>query len=373
MDARAPVAPPYVAGPFRLEPFRGLMLAPGRVGDPSSSRAFARPFHDVAARLVRWQERGYVHHDDEPAVYLHEYTSAGMTIRGLVGALDLSRRADSPEQRVVLPHEGVHPHQVTDLAERMLQMQVNPAPILLVHRGPKAARKLIRGLLETRADHEFTDRADQRNRVWAIRDAASLATLADALAGCRALIADGHHRYAAYLRMQEHDPGGAADRGLAMLVDQDDTPFFIGAIHRMLAGTDLDALRAATTGLGEFRPMGEAAAVAELAPDTLVVTDGRAWASLRLYLGTGRAAVEVLHEKLLPALGKRPRRISYFHTVEDTLGALPAKGSVAVLMPAPDYDLVRRAVTGERLLPEKATSFQPKPSLGVLMRSLRDE
>jgi uncharacterized protein (DUF1015 family) len=373
MDEPDAVAPPYVAGPFRLEAFRGLMLAPNRVADPSSSRAFSRPFRDVGTRLDRWQERGRVHHDDEPAVYLHEYTSGGMTIRGLVGALDLSRRADSPEQRVVLPHEGVHTHQVADLAERMAQMQLNPAPILLVHRGPKAARKLIRNLLDVRPDHEFTDRADQRNRVWAVRDERSLTTLADSLSSSRALIADGHHRYAAYLRMQESQPGTASDRGLAMLVDQDDTPFFIGAIHRLLAGTDIDALRAATAGLGEFRTMTEAQAVAELAPDTLVVTDGHTWAALRLYLGTGRAAVEVLHERLLTALEKQPRRISYFHTVEDTLAALGAKGTVAVLMPAPDYDLVRRAVTGERLLPEKATSFQPKPSLGVLMRSLRDE
>jgi uncharacterized protein (DUF1015 family) len=373
MDEPAPVAPPYVAGPFRLEPFRGLMLAPNRVADPSSSRAFARPFRDVATRLDRWQERGLVHHDDQPALYLHEYTAGGMTIRGLVGALDLSRRADSPEQRVVLPHEGVHPHQVTDLAERMAQMQLNPAPILLVHRGPKAARTLIRKLLELPPDHEFTDRADQRNRVWAVRDPAALATLADALASSRALIADGHHRYAAYLRMQESHPDGPADRGLAMLVDQDDTPFFIGAIHRLLAGTDLDALRAATTDLAEYRTMTETEAVAELAPDTLVVTDGHTWATLRLYLGTGRAAVEVLHEQLLAALDNPPRSVSYFHTVEDTLAALRTKGSVAVLMPAPDYDLVRRAVSGERLLPEKATSFQPKPSLGVLMRSLRDE
>ena len=41
-------------------------------------------------------------------------------------------------------------------------------------------------------------------------------------------------------------------------------------------------------------------------------------------------------------------------------------------MPAPDFDLVLRIVAAGGLLPEKATSFQPKPSLGVLIRSLRD-
>jgi uncharacterized protein (DUF1015 family) len=361
-----------VAGPFRLDPFRGLRLAPRRVGAPSAARAFARPFSEVAERLKRWEKRGYVHHDDEPAIYLHEYTAAGMTVRGLVGALDLTRRAETPEQRVVLPHEGIHLDQVTDLAERMLEMQVNPAPILLVHRGPKKVRRLVRSLLETDPDHEFTDRSDQRHRVWAIRSPEHLATLTDALAGCRPLIADGHHRYAAYLRMHETAPGPSTDHGLAMLVDQDDTPMFLGAIHRVLTGTSVEALRAAASTHGEFRTLDSPHPLSALAPDTLVVTDGSAWGAIRLYLGDGRAAVEVLHEQLLPELERPPRRIAYHHSVEDTLAELPNRGAVAVLMPAPDYDLVRRAVTGDRLLPEKATSFQPKPSIGVLMRSLRD-
>ena len=41
-------------------------------------------------------------------------------------------------------------------------------------------------------------------------------------------------------------------------------------------------------------------------------------------------------------------------------------------MPAPSVGLVLRVAEADRLLPEKATSFQPKPSLGVLIRSLRD-
>ena len=89
----------------------------------------------------------------------------------------------------------------------------------------------------------------------------------------------------------QHDerPGGALDRGLAMLVDQDDTPFFIGAIHRVLTGTSFEAIREAAAGHAQLRPMSEAEAVAELAPDTLVVTDGRQWAALRLYLATAAA------------------------------------------------------------------------------------
>ena len=67
-----------------------------------------------------------------------------MTVRGLVGALDVSHRASSPEDRAVLPHEGIHPAQADSLADRMTQLALNPAPILLVHRAPAQVRALVR-------------------------------------------------------------------------------------------------------------------------------------------------------------------------------------------------------------------------------------
>ena len=372
MGSSATVAPPYVAGPFRLDPFQGIMLAPHRVGDPASARAFARPYRAVVERMTRWEHDGYLVHHKEPAVYVHEYTSGGITVRGLVGALDLSHRAAHTEDRVVLPHEGVHPAQAAELGERMAKMGLNPAPILLVHRGPAPVRALVRRFVAGAPDHEFTDRADQRHRVWAIRDVGGQAELAEALAGSRALLADGHHRYAAYLRMQESRPGTAADRGLTMLVDQDDTPLFLGAIHRVLVGTPFTAIEKAAAGHGAFTVCSSGAAVAALGPATLVVTDGRTWATWSLDLPDGSAAVEIFHEVLLPALPTPPARLGYHHSVDDALGHLRGTDSVAVLMPAIGFDTVRKIVADDRLLPEKATSFQPKPSLGVLMRSLRD-
>jgi len=373
MDDSRVVTPPYVAGPLRLRPFRGLMLSPGRIGDPASARAFARPYRDVARRLNRWEEQGQVHHDADVAVYLHEYTSGGITVRGLVGALDLSSRAHNRNERAVYPHEGIHPLQVAELADRMVEMQLNPAPILLVHRGHAEVRHLVQGLLSTRPDHEFTDRGEQQHRIWAIRDPAVLSALDDSLAGSRALIADGHHRYAAYLRLQDTAPGGSYDLGLAMLVDQDDTPLFLGAIHRVLEGTTLPELETAASASGAgFRYTTETEAVSSLDPQTLVATDGERWATLTLTVPRNRAAVEVVHERLVAALPHEPLRIGYHHSVEETLAHVARGPGVAILLPAPDFDLVLRIVAADRLLPEKATSFQPKPHIGVLIRSLRD-
>jgi uncharacterized protein (DUF1015 family) len=374
MESSSVVTPPYVAGPLRLEPFPALMLAPARVGDPASARAFARPYQDVAARLGRWERQGHISRDQEPALYLHEYTSGGITIRGLVGALDVSHRAARAEDRAILPHEGIYPGQADDLADRMAEMRLNPAPILLVHRASPTLRALLTEAATLPPDHEFTDRADQRHRVWAIRGRATLDAIAAELAPTRALIADGHHRYAAYLRLQQREQGGLTDAGLAMLVDQDATPLFLGAIHRLLVGTGMDDLRAAAeTARMNYEELPEEGAVAALGPDHLVITDSERWGVVTLPTTPDRAAVELLHECLIPALPHGPTRIGYHHSVEDTLAQVRPELGSAVLLPAPEVDLVLRIAAADRLLPEKATSFQPKPSLGVLMRSLRDE
>ena len=372
MHSDAAGTPSAAAGPFRLEPFHGIVLSPHRVGDPASARAFARPYQDVPKRLARWERQGNLTRDAEPALYLHEYTSGGLTVRGLVGALDVSRRSSDPHDRVVLPHEGVHDAQAQELAGRMGEMELNPAPILLVHRGPSRVRALVHDVMALPPTQEFHDRARRHNRLWAIRDPRLLADLGEHLSSARPLVADGHHRYAAYLRLQDQRPGTSADTGLAMLVDQDDSPLFLGAIHRTLTQTRLADIEKAAEGFAAFAPASESAAMAALGPTTLAVTDGKQWARLELDLSGHRAAVEVLHDELLTRIPGKRRPVGYHHSVEDTLDGVAERRRVAVLMPAPDFDLVDRIVSDHRLLPEKATSFQPKPSVGVLMRSLLD-
>ena len=52
-------------------------------------------------------------------------------------------------------------------------MGLNPAPILLVHRGPSRVRALVHGVMAAAPDHEFTDRSERHNRFWAIHDPAA--------------------------------------------------------------------------------------------------------------------------------------------------------------------------------------------------------
>jgi hypothetical protein len=369
MDPHAVVTPPYVAGPFRLEPFAAMRLRPNRVGDPSTGRAFARPYKTVAARLVRWQERGRLVQDSEPSLYLHEYTANDITIRGTVGALEISQRALIPEDRVVLPHEGIHPVQADELADRMAEMCVNPAPILLVHQATEGARSILGDIAGSEPDHAFTDRSQQQHRIWQITDRDAIETLNQEYASTRALIADGHHRYAAYLRLQRRHPGTGFDQGLAMLVDQGTTPLFLGPVHRSFAGTGLDDVRNAAEALHlEYQETDRATALAALDGSHAVVTDGERWGTLAFEVPPDTALVELLHDRFVPALPYGPRTVDHHHTVEHAIRASRPGTSVAVLMPAPSVELVERVAAADRLLPEKATSFQPKPSLGVLIR-----
>jgi uncharacterized protein (DUF1015 family) len=364
----ATVVPPYVAKPLQLHPFRAVMLAPERVGDPASARALARPYRDVAGRLTQWITEGRAVADSAPAIYLHEYTSGGLTVRGLVGALEMSQRAHELADRAVWPHEAIHPEQAGELADRMLQMDLNPAPILLVHHGRAELRDVVAEVCTSTPDWRYLDRTGQRQRIWAIRDPDVLARIADLLASTRCLLADGHHRYAAYLRLQQEHPGTAWDAGLAMIVDQDDTPLFLGAIHRTLTGCTLAALVDACRSAGaEVVPHVRHRALRALDSTHLVLTDGDAWHTVSPRDLAGAAAISWLHDRVLPVLLPTITRVEHHHTVDEALAAARVDAP-AVLLPSPDFDQVRALVESGGLLPEKATSFQPKPSLGVLMR-----
>lgn len=361
------------AHPVKLFPFRGVRLSPQRIANPAIARAFARPYRDVAQRLLEWQSEGYVEIDSEPAYYLHEYSAHGMTIRGLVCTLDLSTRAGGPDDRSVFPHEGIHPEQADELAERMHEMGLNPAPILMVHQGPADVRDTLAEVMDQPPAHDFEDRSGQRHRLWEVRAPTHVDRIDRGLATSRLMIADGHHRYAAYLRLQERHPGTAWDRGLTMIIDQDDTPFFLGAIHRTFSGTTADLIRAAALAAGaEVTELDPASALQALSPEAWLVTDGPGWWSIRTsHLRRRTSAVQDLHDLVLPRLAVAPE-VQFHHTVEEALQSA-TRTSPSVLLPSPEYAHLNEAIRTGALLPEKATSFQPKPNLGVLMRSVDSE
>ncbi|MEW1864774.1 DUF1015 domain-containing protein [Streptomyces sp. NPDC088194] len=369
--------------------------------------------HRKAARtLAAWLDRGVLAPDPVPALYVYEQRDGDHLQRGVIGALRLS----GPEEGAVLPHEDVMPGPVADRAALMRATAANLEPLLLAYRdGPATARVVER--TATAADPLLATTTEDgvRHRLWALTDPADLTAIDAELADRQALIADGHHRWATYRRLQTaHPPGTGWDYGLVLLVDTTRYPLRVRAIHRVLPELPSAAALAAARHVfrvrrlaggdlaGALEALEEASAEAEGAlPDASAGrgTSTGAGGNAFVLAGDGsfhlldrpdpvllreavpedrpepwrRLDATVLHSLLLDRVWQvpdSPDHIRYIHDTEAAVRLAGQLGGTAVLMhPVREHivlDLARQGV----MMPRKSTSFGPKPASGLVMRSV---
>ncbi|ATW47826.1 DUF1015 domain-containing protein [Streptomyces peucetius] len=418
---------PAADGGLHLIPFRGLRYAPERVGslaavtsppydvvvrpdglhhlesaDPYNivrlilpqARTAEDPHSQAAQTLERWLADGVLAADDEPALYVYEQCKGDLLQRGVIGALALSE----PAAGVVLPHEDVMPDIVADRADLMRTTAANLEPLLLTYRSGGDAvgttavieRTVRRSpLLSTTTEDGFN------HRLWCVTDPAEVAEVQGDLMRHQAMIADGHHRWATYLRLRaEHPTPGPWNYGLVLLIDTARYPLQVRAIHRLLHRLPVTEALAALAGSFRVRPLevplpqaldALAGAAAEgnaflLAgdgrfhlvdrPDTALlgrtVPGGRpeAWRTLD---------ATVLHATLLEHIWKipdAPEHIAYIHDAQAAVTKAERVGGTAVLMHPVKEDVVRELALAGVTMPRKSTSFGPKPATGLVLRSL---
>ncbi|MBX9390675.1 DUF1015 domain-containing protein [Streptomonospora nanhaiensis] len=412
------LAPPYdlldaaaFADLTRAEPHNAVRLTvpPAAVGqEPGGAEppiTAADRYAAAARTLRRWIAQGVLVRDPRPALYVYEQTPpGGQRQRGLIGAL----RLPAPGSAVVRPHEDVAPGPVEDRARLMAATQANLEPIFLLYRGGTgAARGAAAQVTDTVAasrPHPLVDTVTEdgvAHRLWAVTDPALHRQVAEDLAQRSAMIADGHHRYAAYQRLKagRHGPG-PWDHGLALLVDSDSSPPRLGAIHRVLRGMDVDAAVAALAGAAEVvplrtdgapgRPRGDAAYGAARAGGTageapaLVLADpadhrrrflvrvppDRLAEAFPDRSSAWRALPTALFHHLLPRWGGEDR-VDLVHDDPEAAvaAARPGRDTAALLGPAPIEQVYAIAAHGE-LTPRKSTSFGPKPRTGLVLRGV---
>lgn len=347
------------------------------------SRRYERPYLAVRQRLQQWRDRGYLCADRTPGLYLYQYTVGDTTVRGLIGLAALRDEAE----RVILPHEGVMPGPVDDRTVLMRTTRTNLEPILLVHEGTHRLRVLIGAAAQEPPLEDFEALDGSRHQLWQITDPASLSAVAEQVSDTQALIADGHHRYAAYLQLQQQlrDPGLAPERspwdfGLALLVDQHDYPLRVGPIHRSVNALTINDVHDVATERGDefsMHPDRETAFAERAAradkPGTaaFVVSDGRVWCVLSTPR-THAVDAAVLHGTLLPAWHIADEQVGYHHSLDQALHTTTRQpGLVVAVEPPTMREVMATAAAGMRM-PRKSTSFFPKPRMGVVMRDLHD-
>ncbi|MFE6688098.1 DUF1015 family protein [Streptomyces sp. NPDC057743] len=413
---------------LRLLPFRGLRYAPDRV---SSLTAVTSPPYDVVVRpdgvraletsdpynivrlilpqapdpatrhrqaadtLHRWREEGILTPDPQPALYVYEQRAGDLLQRGLIGAL----RLDGP----VLPHEDVIPEVVADRAALMDAAAANFEPLLLSYCGDGTANGAA-GVIERTAQHPpllaTTTEDGFAHRLWAVTDPAELAAVDADLARRRALIADGHHRWATYRRLYEQRPDAGPDSpwafGLVLLVDTARYPLQVRAIHRVLP--HLPPAKALADVAGAFRVRrlpGELSAALEAlakAPGAAFVLAGGPGSFhlldqpdpglLDRTIRTDRPEAwrqldaTVLHSVLLDEVWRipdHPSDIGYLHHTEAAVAQAARHGGTAVLMRPTSEETVRQLAEQGVTMPRKSTSFGPKPATGLVLRTLEEQ
>jgi uncharacterized protein (DUF1015 family) len=401
-DRAAVISPPY----DMIDPDRARRLALGdahnivRLILPELDEPDPRLRYRRAARTLRdWRAEGLLALDAEPALYVYEQTEGdepdAAIQRGLIGALLLpSDDATSP----IHPHEDVVDVVVQDRRSLMYALGANPEPILLTYQGGGPASDLVErvaaGDREPVVDVRTADGV--RHRLWAVTDPAELEATASDLAAREALIADGHHRYAAYRELAELDRPGS-ERGLALLVDSTRHPLRVRGIHRWLPDLRVEpALREAEKWFtvrpldGGYRAALEA--LDELPGDRIgfaVVAGHRAWLLsdpdeklLAEHVPADRPRAwrrldaTVLHHALAGGVWSIPDtadHIRYDHDPRSAVAEAYRHSGIAVLLrPVPEATVLELAAAGHKM-PRKSTSFSPKPATGLVLRLLDEE
>lgn len=417
-------AAPRAEGGLVLAPFRGVRFVPDVAGDLASvttppydlidedavrrllasgghnivrlilPRADGAGYREAGETLYRWLDEGALAADPDPALYVYEASEGGaVRQRGLIGALGLRAEDD----RVVLPHENVFPGPVRDRLALMASANANLEPIFLVYEGGGDAARIVDETAATGALAEFRADDGSTHRLWRITDSGLHERIASDLRHRRALIADGHHRYATYraLQARHHAAGhgpGPWDHGLALLVDSTAYPPRLGAIHRVLPSLEPGAaLERARTVFRVAEQPDLLAGVEALAaargpafllsgggrphlltdPDPARLADAMPAEHSPRWRGLDTAVLDHLLIRGVWDVPENERSVEVVH--DDPVAAADRArhtgGTAVILNPLRVEDVLAIAGEGERV-PRKSTSFGPKPRTGLVLRLL---
>lgn len=339
----------------------------------------------VAETLDQWIADGVVVYEDTPCMYVYRRADRDHVLLGVVAAVSLRENG----QPTMLGHEQVIEALVgaQQHLEAATRAQLEPIVTLCAGTTAPGARTLSAAVAPVLAA-EPTYRVEEAlvvHEVWAVADP-TVHRAVDAVARSGALlIADGHHRYGAWLAASNGRPdgGAAADDpwsyALTMLMDATDDGLQLGPVHRVVAGVELTAalesvpvdhdllgsaeharryLADGPAGSCVLASKGRYLAVFPRAPDRPVGDTPP----------PPRCAVRSLHETWLGAWGADEQSVEYVHAGDRSVALADDRDGVAVLLPSPGLGTVLDAACLGVPLPRKSTSFGPKPRVGLVMR-----
>jgi uncharacterized protein (DUF1015 family) len=357
------------------------------------------PARQAAGMLASWQEDGVLERDLEPALWLYELKppdGAPATV-GWLGAVSLP----PPGSGAVLPHEDTYPGAVEDRRKLLRATGTDLEPIVLAHDPEPTIAELTGTARHGDATLELEDSDGVVHRLWRLTDPGTVTALTEAFRRTGAVIADGHHRFAAArANSRDESPQQGRDAVLALVTPMGPGGLRVAPIHRVVPDLSLDdAVRAAADGfeVSELSVGGGSRAeildvvqrwLATTTESGFLVTDGQRLHRLTHPSEAVLAAVPteapaawrgldvvLAHHGLLSRLWQRgddPESVLIAHSAGDAVRTAVERSGVALLLRAPSpADVAAVARAGARM-PRKSTLFVPKPRTGLVLRPLSD-
>ncbi len=351
----------------------------------------------AAETLRRWVAERVLIRDDVPALWLYELRPPGgqpETV-GWLGAVSLPPSGST----AVLPHEDTYAPAVEGRRALLAATATDLEPIVLAHDPEPEIVDLTGEARATAPTLEVEDTDRVRHRLWRVTDPGLLDRLTRALQRTEAVIADGHHRFAAAranARTEPRKPG--SDAVLALVTPMGPGGLRVAAIHRVLPDLDLDvAVAAAETG---FQVRGLPGAGPDSVGESIrrwldsadatgfLLTDGQRLVQLTQPTDAVLAAIPaeapsawrdldvvLAHHGLLAHLLQRqddPSSVLVAHSVEEALRTAADRSGVALLLRAPSPSAVAAVARAGARMPRKSTLFVPTPRTGLVLRPLGD-
>ena len=370
---------------------------------PEDADPYGPAVYQAAADNFRaLTDGGAFFQDSQACLYLYELTGNGHSMTGVVAAASVR---DYQEERIK-KHELTRPDKQTDRVNHIRATMLNTESVMLAYRARPEVDELAQAVQSARPEYDFSDDDGVRHRLWVIRDEATIVALVAAFDKIPvAYVADGHHRSAAAavvsrtLNRTRRSGADAADTATAAAAPAHD--YFLATLFpdNQLRILDYNRVVADLNGLDEatlLRELGASFAIEKTGQRGVRPTQPQEtgmylagdWFRLTLRRDKYQAddeiaslGVSVLADHaLLPLLGIRDprtdRRIAFVGGARglEELERRVDNGEMAVafsLCPITMRQLMTIADSG-RIMPPKATWFEPKLRSGLVVYSLRD-
>ena len=197
-------------------------------------------YSEAEKTFSEWKKNEILIQDTDPSVYLlcQSFHQAEQQIErtGFITKLKITKLGGQ-----VLPHEQTISKHINDRYNLMKATKANTGQIFMSYRDQTRTVESIMGAYEDDIPLIDVVLDGIQYRLWRLTDEGEINTIQNVLAGTKAIIADGHHRYkTAYQYAHDHPEINGSDRVMVTLVNAYNDGMNVLPTHRIIRGKPID-------------------------------------------------------------------------------------------------------------------------------------